>query len=154
RDRARDQMPPRLPGSSGEQKNNGIVIASAPHSRDIHTYTLAAMALFPVTFWWRMGYTESMFVCTAVLAMLGVARRWPVWVVALVIGLCSAVRPVGVALFLPLAWRIWKDGGKLVPSFKTLATLGWSGVLSCWGLLGFMLHLYLKFGEPLAFAAN
>jgi hypothetical protein len=99
-------------------------------------YTLLAAGLFPPAFIWRCAYTESLLLLLAVLAMLGLARRWPLWNCALVVGLATGTRPVGVALLAPLAIATWQSGGgRLARTAKLAALLP----LGCWGLLAFML---------------
>src|SRR5205807_1571849 len=73
----------------------------------VSSYTLLAMGLLPTTFFWRMAYTESMFLCVAIVAMVAMGRRWPLPIVAVLVGLATAVRPVGLALLLPMAWHVW-----------------------------------------------
>jgi hypothetical protein len=75
---------------------------------DLPGWTLLAFGLFPTTFFFRMAYTESLFVMLMLLAMLGMERGWrPVWI-ALLIGLTTACRSVGVALVPVFAWYLWQ----------------------------------------------
>jgi hypothetical protein len=69
-------------------------------------YAVAAAALFPTGCFYRFAYSESTFLCLAILAMYTMVRRWPLWVISLVIGLATAARPVGVALLTPFAIHI------------------------------------------------
>jgi len=113
------------------------------------TYALLAMALLPTTVFFRLAYTESMFLCIALLALYAMVRRWPPIAVALIVGLATAVRPVAVALLLPLFWYVRKSSGT---KWHTIRHLAYVIPLACWGLAAYMLFQYVKFGEPFAFA--
>ena len=72
----------------------------------LRNYALLSLALFPPTFFMRMAYTESLFLFVTILAMYGMARQWPLWAIASVVGLATATRFAGVALLLPLGIHI------------------------------------------------
>ncbi len=61
-------------------------------------FVLATFGLWPTTFFFRMAYSESLFLLLAVLALYGLQQRWPLVVVVLLAGGASATRPVGIAL--------------------------------------------------------
>jgi hypothetical protein len=115
----------------------------------VASYALLAMGLLPTTFFFRMAYTESMFLCATVAAMYGIARGWKLPIVALIVGLATAVRPVGVALVLPLVWYVWQTS---VSKRQLVWRLAYAIPFGCWGLLAYMAYQYWKFDEPLAFA--
>jgi len=109
---------------------------------------LLSFALLPVTFFFRMVYSESAFFLCVVLALYGMERCWPVVVVAGVAGLATGIRPVGVALLVPLALHIWQRAS----TFKAaLADLALALPLACWGMGAFMVYEWRAFGDPLAF---
>jgi hypothetical protein len=113
------------------------------------TYALWAFAFLPTTFFFRMPYSEAMFVFLTIAALYAMERSWTLpWTAALV-GLATAVRPVGVALLLPLAWFAI---GRSKPLAVRLRRLSWALPLGCWGLLSYMAFQYAQFGDPLAFA--
>lgn len=58
--------------------------------------TLLAAAVFPTGCFLRLAYSESTFLLLAIFAMLAMARSWPPWRAALIVGLATAARPVGV----------------------------------------------------------
>lgn len=130
-------------------------------SSDLGDYSLAALALFPTTFWMRMCYTESLFLFVVLLAMLGMQREWKPLRVALVIGFATATRSAGVALLPVFWWWLWgrppacqRDQGRLeaYPTWRYAALQGAVLLPVCvWGLLAYMTFLYVSFGEPLAF---
>src|SRR5687768_10776150 len=104
-----------------------------PISRETHsekTYALLAMGLLPSTFFFRMGYTESMFLCLAILTLYLIATDASALLIALVVGLGTAVRPVGVAFVLPLAWYVWKHAESRWAGIRKLAVVL---PLACWG---------------------
>ena len=111
--------------------------------------TLLVFGVFPTTFFFRMTYTESMFVFLTIVALLGMERKWPLLLIALVCGLATATRPVGVALIPPFLLHLWQRS-------DTWRVFAWQSVLllpvSVWGLLAYMAYQDAVFGEPLAFA--
>jgi hypothetical protein len=120
--------------------------AAAP---DANAYALLAMGLVPTTFYFHIGYTESMFLCSCLLSLYAISRAWPVFVVALFVGFATAVRPVGVALLLPLVWYTWTRSQS---RWQGAWNLSYVIPVGCWGLLAYMGFQYLEFHEPLAFA--
>ena len=110
-------------------------------------YSLASAAFFPTTFYWRMAYTESLFLLLALVVFYGVERGWRPLYVALWIGLASATRLTGVALFVPLVYEVWRKNG-LRPALKKLAVLA---PVSIWGLALYIAYQAWEFGEPMAF---
>jgi hypothetical protein len=138
----------RLDSTSGIDSAH-VLAGDSRRPRDVSGYALLAMGLLPTTIFFRMAYTESMLLCLAILSLYGIVRAWPLPVVALVVGLATAVRPVGVALLLPLFWYAWRGSD----SRRQVAyRLAYALPLGCWGLVAYMLYLYLDFGQPLAFA--
>ncbi len=103
----------------------------------VEKYALWAFALLPTTFFMRMPYTESMFVLVTLLALYGMERCWPLSWIAAIVGLATAVRSVGVALLLPLAWYAWRDSGRQTAKQGAL-TLGFVGKLVFRGRPGVM----------------
>ena len=74
-------------------------------------YATLAMLMFPTAMFFRCAYSESTFLFLVLLAMYGMERRWPLAGIALVAGLATAARPVGVAVLLPLAMHVWERMG-------------------------------------------
>lgn len=107
-----------------------------------------ALALFPVGFFFRMAYSESLFLLLAVLTLYGLARQWPIWTVAVLVGLATATRPVGVALIPPLLLTGWR---RYDSSRRRFAVLAVAAPLCIWGLAAYMIFQYARFGDPLAF---
>ncbi|HYT88438.1 MAG TPA: mannosyltransferase family protein [Gemmataceae bacterium] len=131
-----------------------VVLAAYLHQRyrndapAVATAALLAFGLLPTTFFFRMAYSESLFLLASVLALYGMQRRWPLLALAGIIGLATATRPVGVALlppfFLHICQRSSSWGGA---AWRCLLWLP----LACWGLLAYLAYLYAAFDDPLAF---
>jgi hypothetical protein len=110
-------------------------------------YAPLALALFPVGFFFRMAYSESLFVLLSILVLYGLESRWPIWAVASLVGLTTATRAVGVALIAPLLladWRRYPHAG------RRMAVLGLAAPLCLWGLAAFMIFQSVRFDDPLA----
>lgn len=108
-----------------------------------------AFAVWPMTLFMRLAYTESLFCLLALLTLLGIARRWPLWLLISLAGLCSAVRPVGCAVSAVLCCHVlWSPDYAARRGSKVLVSL----LFSAWGLVAYMVYLYAAFGDPLAFA--
>lgn len=119
-------------------------------------FSLASAAFFPTTFFFRVAYSESTFLLLAVLTLYGVAKRWnPIWV-ALIVGLATAARPLGVVLLLPFVAYLWRfkvqgrhgrlDAANLKFKVECIGLVA----LACWGILLYTAFLWSEFGEPLA----
>ncbi len=112
-------------------------------------YGLLAFGLLPPTFFFRMAYSESLFLLTAVLTLYGMERKWALPLIALLIGSATATRAVGVALLLPFSLHL-RDRSPTWPGLLLRGAVLLP--LACWGLLAFMTYQYAAFGDPLAFA--
>lgn len=111
--------------------------------------TLLAMGLMPATLFCRMTYSESVFLLITLLFLLGIQRDWPLPAIALIAGLATASRPVGVGLLLPLLIYAWRRSPTR-RAFLTRVVL--SAPLACSGLFAYAAFLYAQFGDPLVFA--
>jgi len=122
----------------------------SPMSHSLILYTLLAMAFFPSTFYFRMAYTESMFLFLMIVALYGMRKSWPALAIALVIGLATATRSVGVALLVPFVLHLWKTSGRGLrrPFPHALVFIP----VACWGLAAFMGYQIWAFKDPFAFA--
>lgn len=123
----------------------------APPSQ-LSALTLIAFSFWPTTFFFRMTYSESLFVFLAILALYGMHRGWPLWSIALVCGLASATRPAGVALLLPFGLHVWNQRLRSRRNFRNLLGGAMLCAVACWGLLAYMLYQQFVFGDALAFA--
>jgi hypothetical protein len=113
------------------------------------SWTLLVMGIWPVSYFLRMAYTESLFLMIIVLALYGLLQRWPTFVVALIVGFATAVRPVGVALIAPLALGMWRRRKNWSSFFlREMPLLP----VACWGICAFMAYQHFEFGDAFAFA--
>ena len=112
---------------------------------------LGLFGLCPAGLFFRMPYSESPFLLVALLVLYGMARRWPIVVLALLAGLATAIRPVGVAVSVAVAWYILSDPSRGNLQRRLFSALVWMPV-ACWGLLAYMAYQSVEFGTPFAFA--
>lgn len=111
-------------------------------------YVLLSLGLFPTTLFFRMAYSESLFVFLLVLCLYGMERRWPLFVLAALVGFATATRPVGVALLPPFVLHVWHRSATVQQfGIRLIGLLP----LSLWGIGAFMGYQWQAFGEPLAF---
>ncbi len=109
---------------------------------------LLAFGLFPTTFFFRMAYTESLFVFLSLLVFIGMERRWALLELAILIGLATASRSVAVALIPCLILHVRERS----PSTRVfVGRLCYLVPIACWGIWAYMAYQYVCFGEPLAF---
>jgi hypothetical protein len=111
---------------------------------------LAVFGLWPMGLFFRMPYAESLFVCLTLAVLYGMARGWPLAVLAVLAGLGTAVRPVGVALTATFLWHVLSQSAFPLRVKARRALL--LAPLACWGLLAYMAYQGLAFSMPLAFA--
>jgi hypothetical protein len=111
-------------------------------------YVTVAFALFPATLFFRMPYSEPLFLFLLLGAFTLMQRGASPLLVALSIGSATAVRHVGVAA-LP-AFLIYLSAGRSWRSFFVQAVA--LAPVACWGLLAYMAYLWERFDDPMAFA--
>jgi hypothetical protein len=116
--------------------------------REAQYYAILALGLFPTTFFFHMAYSESLFICIAIACLLAIQRDWGPVVVALLIGLATAVRPMGVALLAPMVWYLWNISTNQRQFGRRLLLCA---PLACWGLIAYIIFQAWAFGEPFAF---
>lgn len=119
------------------------------NTTEFTSYVLVVFGLFPTTFFFRMAYSESLFLFCIIVLLLGLQRGWPLLTLALIAGATTAVRPVGVGVLLPIIWFVCSQN--TAPLRKVIQCV-WAVPLSCWGLLAYMTFQHVKFGNALAFA--
>jgi hypothetical protein len=116
----------------------------------VRVVTLSVLAFYPAGLYFRIAYSESLFLMVVALFMLGLARRWPVLVLALVAGAATGVRAVGVACTGALVLHVLLDRDRGSSGRRVLTAAALAPV-ACWGLLGFMAFQWVEFGDPVAF---
>jgi hypothetical protein len=110
---------------------------------------LLLFTFFPTTAFCRMAYAESMFVFVSLLALHAFIRRWPLPVVSVIVGALTCVRPIGIAAVVPLMIYTWKQSDSTVAFVRRAIYVAPTGT---WGLATYMLYLFLRFDDALAFA--
>lgn len=97
-------------------------------------WTIAFLLLYPASFFFVAGYSESVFFALAAGTLLAIKRKQ--WLLAgILAGLASATRLVGVFLILPLLFSMRLTAISLAPV----------------GLMAYMAYLWKTLGDPLAF---
>jgi hypothetical protein len=150
---------------------------SVPTQRDHEDWALVAFGVLPTTLFFRTAHSEAVFILVTAVVLYGISRHWHSGVLAAIVGIGTATRPVGLALVPPLALYIWRSNTRYnaveqhtshradaslgtapplgsmavvsqhLPLAKCVATL----LFGCWGLFAFMAYQWYEFGEPLGF---
>lgn len=108
--------------------------------------TIFYLAIFPVSYFFSLPVTESLFLLLATASFYFAKReRW--WIAGLCGALASATRLTGILLLPALAVLYWQTYRHFWPPRKSLLALG----LVPAGLLGFMIYLQAITGNALAF---
>jgi hypothetical protein len=114
-------------------------------------FALASLSLIPCSFFLRMGYSESLFLLLALLVLFELRNATSLWRVTLLVGLATAIRPVGIAL-VPCVWLfLYKGAGPLRPYIVRCVI--WTP-LAMWGIVCYCIALWWVFDEPFAMAAT
>jgi hypothetical protein len=112
-------------------------------------FVLAVFGLWPMGLFFRMPYAESLFLFAALALLDGMARRWPLALLAVLAGFLTAVRPVGVAATAAFLWHVLSQPGAGLG--RRIAQAAVYAPLATWGLASYMLFQQIEFGTPLAF---
>jgi len=122
-----------------------------PGDSRLRLATLLLIGFWPVGFYFRIGYSESLFLLVLAVLLLGFWERWPAGLLAAIAGTLTGIRVVGIAASAAVLVRVLGDiaRGSLARRIATAAVLA---LVSCWGLLAFMCYQQVRFGTPLAFA--
>jgi hypothetical protein len=112
---------------------------------------LLAIAFIPSGFFFRMAYAESLFLLLVISQLYLIERRASPLAVAVVAGLASATRPVGLALLGPLLLYLARTASSRKALLTQICILVPIGV---GGLLVFMVYCFVNFDDPLVFARD
>lgn len=82
-------------------------VERSPETPGVVTPVLLSFGLIPTSFYFRMAYTESIFLFLSVLVLYGISRKWAVILLALLVGTSTAVKALGICLALPLLMEIY-----------------------------------------------
>jgi len=111
-------------------------------------FAMYSLALWPNAFFFRMAYSESLFLFLTILALFGMARQWRIGAIAAIVGLATATRPVGVGLIVPLVLHL----AERAPTVWGFArTFLWAVPVCCWGLLAYVGFQWWYFEDPWVF---
>lgn len=103
--------------------------------------------IFPTSLFFSAVYTESLFMFLTLGAFyFAYKKNW--WAACLLGGLSATCRIVGIVLIVPFALIYFKNAQYMMKNIKLSALYL---LLIPAGLGAYMLYLYLKFGDPLAF---
>jgi Mannosyltransferase (PIG-V) len=123
------------------------LLVAARLGQDAAPLTLILLAAFPFAFFYSAVYTESLFLCLAVLAFFFVeSDRW--WLAGLVGLLAALTRLVGVALA-PALLLAYLERRRF--RWRSLDARLLSPALVPVGTFLYAAYLYERFGDPLAF---
>lgn len=111
-------------------------------------WTYAAITVFPSSMFFHVCYSESLFLLLVVLVLTATHRGLTV-ATAILIGIATAVRPVGIVL-VPCVW--WLAATTYGRTFAAAVAAIALTCVSLSGLLAYMMYLWCEFGNPLAFA--
>jgi hypothetical protein len=111
---------------------------------------LTLVGVWPLGFYFRIGYSEGLFLLGLALLLLGFALRWPLVVLAVVAGALSGTRAVGAAAGAAVIVYVLADRFRGPPG-RRVALAALLAPLCLWGLLAFMAYQQARFGTPFAF---
>ena len=117
-------------------------------SQQISLYAILLLALYPSAFWFRMVYTESMFLFLMLLFFGAMRKEWKLRKIAIIAGLATATQSAGVAS--AFVFLLYLINNSKSWNWRYLKIAGYT-LLSLWGLILYTVYQWLVFGEPLAF---
>lgn len=123
---------------------------TAGRNQEVTLLTLLFLSLWPTGLFFRVAYSESLFLLLLVGAMYGMQRNWTPIAIAVVIGAATGTRAVGCALVPVFMYWLW-DTGKLQSSLSRSVGVC---ACSCWGLLGVVGYQYAMMGESFGFVSS
>jgi hypothetical protein len=112
-------------------------------------FTVAAVSLFPASFFLSAGYAESTALLFTV-AAFAFLFRGRIALAAVCAGCLSGIRPLGFLLSIPLIYATWRSAGSR-SSLRFLGYAAAAGATAVSGLIGFVLYCWIKFHDPLVF---
>ncbi len=128
-----------------------VFYLQAHGDRHVAENTLLCLCLWPMSFFCRCAYTESLFMMWLVFAAYGLQQRWPLIWIAFLAGAATGTRSAGIAMLLPMLWEVHLRSRS---RWQALLTSLFIIPLSIWGLLSYMAYQYLTFGDAFAFATT
>ena len=114
---------------------------------------LCTFAFCPATFFYRLGFSESLFGLIALCSLYSINRpAGSLWFAAIAAGAATAVRPTGISVSAALACELYMRGEFVYAPKAARATC--QVLLSLWGIVAYSLFLWMRFGNPLCFAVT
>jgi Mannosyltransferase (PIG-V) len=104
--------------------------------------SVVCLLVFPTSLFLSAVYPESLFVALAIAAMF-YAKRGTWWLAALLAGLAALTRLYGVLLIVPLGYEYLRQH-----RWRPRYDAAWLA-LPALALVGWLLYLYVRFGDPL-----
>ncbi|MEQ9406218.1 MAG: hypothetical protein RIK87_00775 [Fuerstiella sp.] len=120
-----------------------------PDQRNARFCGMAVLSVFPTTFFFRMAYSESLFLLLALLVLTGLQQGWRPIVIGLLTGAAVGVRLVGICLVPAVILFVLSQQR---PVRGRVGTLALTLPLCLWGLGAYMLFLGSRFDNPLVFS--
>ena len=112
--------------------------------------TILYLSLFPTALFFSTMYTESLFLLLAILTFVFLRNKR--WVQTGIVGfLAGLTRVNGITLTFPILYSVystWRENKKITPGAI------WAFLSPVCGLGTFMVYLWLRFGEPVAFVTG
>lgn len=118
-------------------------------SEDDIQNAVLVFAFFPMTFFFRMTYTESLFILLLIASLLAMRKNASLLLISILIALTIAARSVGVALLPVFVLYLWETSTAKKDFIKKSVIY----IPLCFlGLAAYMTFLALAFFDPLAFS--
>jgi len=111
---------------------------------------LALILFWPVSYFLRAAYTESLYLLLLTLFFYGCAKRWRPAYLVIITGLLTATRPTGVLASIVLAIHLFRRYPNASLSKRIAVSLALAAI-SAWGLYAYAAFLYVEFGDPFLF---
>jgi hypothetical protein len=111
-------------------------------------YSLLCLGLLPNTFYFRMAYSESPLLLLTLATLYAMERRWPLLLIAAIIGLATATRPIGIGLIPGFALHVCS---RTLGTGRRVLLLAALLPLACWGIMIYVAYLGWRFGNPTVF---
>ena len=134
--------------------NSNNSTCEAKDLKSVNDMILMSLILWPISLFFRMGYSESLFFLLVVSAFYIITRKWSPWLLVLLAIPIVACRSVGIAI-LPIVFAYTfnnlsqKNESNTI--FFKLAISTVATAFSCFGMFVFMWFQYASFGSPFRF---
>jgi Gpi18-like mannosyltransferase len=108
-------------------------------------WAIVFLLLFPTSFFLFGLYNESLFLLLAAAALYSSrSKNW--WLAAVLAGLASATRIIGIFLLPAIVWEYWQE-----KKSRSIIKAGLISLISASGLIAYLYYLQTKFNDFLIF---